>query len=152
MTFEYIPTCVEALLFRAKNASWDYEWWNLSGIFLSTMFFKGKTLAFLFVMTGFLSVQGGRVTTYLLCKWESAVLEQQLKCDCEKHLYEADGPQNNHHDPLKTSLKEKESECFLYQFENIQINTTDKVKSFQSSNHSFLIKGFVVNVFHPPIS
>lgn len=110
---------------------------------------KISSILILFV---FLSLQFGKVVTYLYCKWQMEIVLNQPDCDCDDHLValfdHSDQDENNA--MTKNTLQEKITE-FSHPFPVIDLSAEYQFKKNRFAEYSSsLLKSFIPAPFHPP--
>lgn len=110
-----------------------------------------RTLSSILLITVFISLQFGKVASYLYCKWQAEVVQNKSDCGCDDHLASMfdhkDEPSKA--DQSKNNLNEK-----LNEFTPKVVITAPQVfisfqKDFTEYNSS-LSETFPEPPFHPP--
>jgi hypothetical protein len=112
-----------------------------------------RNISAILLLLVFFSLQFGKVTTYLYCKWQAEIVQNKPDCGCDNHLasmfdHKDDGSKNDH---SKNTLNEK-----LNEFTPKPLITTPQIfisfqKNFTEYN-SLLSESFIDSPFHPPIA
>jgi len=105
------------------------------------------------ILSVFLSLQYGKIATYLYCKWQAEIVQSKPDCGCEDHLtsmfdHNADDTSGN--SLSKNTLNEKLNEFTP----KTVIEVPQIILSFSNGfteYNSDLSKSFIDAPFHPPI-
>jgi hypothetical protein len=105
------------------------------------------------ILAVFLSLQYGKVATYLYCKWQTEIIQNKPDCGCENHLNSMFD--HNDDDSSRNSLSKKTFTEKLNEFTPRTIIDIPQI-IFSSSDgfteyNSYLSKSFIGTPFHPPI-
>ena len=114
---------------------------------------KGRVSAIL-LLTVFLSLQFGKVATYLYCKWQSEIIQNKPNCGCEDHLtsiFEQTDDGSSKNDLAKTTVNEKLNEFPPRSFITIPQLVVPFSNCFTEYNAN-LSECFIDSPFHPPIA
>lgn len=111
-----------------------------------------RNISAILLLIVFFSLQFGKITSYLYCKWQAEVVQNKPDCGCDQHLVamfdHKDDPSK--HDQSKNSLNEK-----LNEFTPKALITPPQVfVSFQKNfteYSSSLSENFPDFPFRPPI-
>jgi hypothetical protein len=105
------------------------------------------------ILVVFFSLQYGKVASYLYCKWQAQIVQNNPDCGCEDHLTsmfdhnDDDSPGNS---LSKTTLTEKLNEFTpktIIEVPQIILSSSDGFTEYNSE----LSKSFIGTPFHPPI-
>ena len=112
-----------------------------------------RTISAILLIAVFVSLQFGKVASYLYCKWQAEIVQNKTDCGCDDHLVamfdqKDDGSKD---DQSKLTLNEK-----LNEFTPKSLITVPHVfisfqKSFTEYNSS-LRESSLEPPFHPPIA
>ena len=112
-----------------------------------------RPISSILLIAVFISLQFGKVATYLYCKWQAEIVQSKTDCGCDEHLvsmfdHKDDAAKG---DPSKITMNEK-----LNEFTPKDLITPPQVfisfqKSFTEYNSS-LSEIFIDAPFHPPIA
>ena len=109
-----------------------------------------KVSAFILLMV-FLTLQFGKVATYLYCKWQAEIVNNAEDCGCDTHLAEAfqhtDG--NTNMSVQVTSLLDKLSDFSPENFYSANFSLTDLKSRFPYFKAN-LSSAPLAAPFHPP--
>lgn len=112
-----------------------------------------RTLSAVLLITVFVSLQFGKVATYLYCKWQAEIVQSNANCGCDDHLTSMFDHKDDtsKSDQSKLTLKEKMNE-----FTPKGLITVPQVfisigKGFTEYNSS-VCERFQEPPFHPPIA
>ena len=111
-----------------------------------------RRVSAILILFVFLSLQFGKITTYLYCKWQAEVVQNQPDCGCDKHLttlfdHDETGATGS---IAKIAFKEKITEYSPQPFiVNLLVDYGQK-KSCFAGYDSPLLKIFITPPFHPP--
>ena len=112
-----------------------------------------RTISAILLIVVFVSLQFGKVASYIYCKWQAEIVQNKTDCGCDDHLAsmfdQKDDESKN--DQSKLTLNEK-----LNEFTPKSLITVPKVfisfqKSFTEYNSS-LSESSLEPPFHPPIA
>jgi hypothetical protein len=110
-----------------------------------------RRVAAILLLSVFLSLQFGKVASYLYCKWQAEIVQNQPDCGCEDHLISMithDDASKN--DLSKNTVSEKLNEFTpkkLIDLPQIVLSTSIHFTEYISS----LSESFTGTPFHPPI-
>ena len=113
-----------------------------------------RNISAILLLIVFISLQFGKVATYLYCKWQAEIIQNKSDCGCNDHLvtmFEHHDDNSSKNDLSKNTLAEK-----LNEFAPKGIIEIPQVISAQG--HSFteydssLSENFPAAPFHPPIA
>jgi len=111
-----------------------------------------KKFSVILILTVFLSLQFGKIATYLYCKWQTEIVQNKPDCGCDDHLV----AMFSHHEDssknvlAKVNLTEDINEFMPRQ----QIEIPELLLSIHNcftSYNSPLNEGIPGEPFHPPI-
>ena len=113
-----------------------------------------RNISAILLLLVFLSLQFGKVATYLYCKWQTEVVQNKPDCGCDSHLvsmFEHHNEDSSKNDLSKNSFNEK-----LNEFTPKSVITISPVfilpyKCFAEYDSS-LSESFIDSPFHPPIA
>ena len=111
-----------------------------------------RTISSILLIAVFISLQFGKVATYLYCKWQAEIVQNKSDCGCDDHLVAMfDHKDDTKNEQSKITLNEK-----LNEFTPKDVITAPQVfisfeKSFTEYNSS-LSESFIDAPFHPPIA
>jgi hypothetical protein len=98
----------------------------------------------------FFSLQFGKISTYLFCKWQAEAVQNSGDCGCDDHLismFDKDG--SDAKSSLKIVLSEKLSEFSPQSFFEIYQPVNLSVQGF-AGYKAALSERFIAAPFHPP--
>ena len=106
------------------------------------------------ILSVFLSLQYGKIATYLYCKWQAEIVQNKPDCGCEDHLTSMFG--HNEDDASKNGLSKSTLNEKLNEFTPKTVIDVPQIiltysNSFTEYN-SDLSKIFTDTPFHPPIA
>lgn len=111
-----------------------------------------RNVSAILLLTVFLSLQFGKVASYLYCKWHAEIIQNKTDCGCEDHLTSMfehnDGSSQN--DLSKNTVNEKLNEFTPRSFINISQVILPSANCFTEYNAE-LSESFIDSPFHPPI-
>ena len=112
-----------------------------------------RTFSAILILFVFLSLQFGKVASYIYCKWQAEIVQNQPDCGCEDHLtsmfsHDDDSTKN---DLSKNTLNEKLNEFAPRSFITGPEFTFSYDKCFTEYNSS-LSESYIESPFHPPIA
>ena len=104
------------------------------------------------ILSVFLSLQYGKVATYLFCKWQAEIVQNKPDCGCDDHLTSmfAHDDDSSKNDLSKNTLNEKLNEFAPRSFITVPGITISLDKCFTEYN-SPLSESYIESPFHPPI-
>lgn len=112
-----------------------------------------RSLSAILLIAVFVSLQFGKVATYLYCKWQAEIVQNNSDCGCDDHLASMFDHKDDTSkgDQSKSTLNEK-----LNEFTPKALITVPQVfisfqKSFTEYNSS-LSESYLEAPFHPPIA
>ena len=112
-----------------------------------------RTVSAILVFTVFISLQFGKVASYLYCKWQQEIVQNKADCGCDDHLISMfdhkDDSSNN--DQSKITLIEKLNEFTPKSFITVPQIFISFQRSFTEYDSS-LSENFPEPPFHPPIA
>jgi len=111
-----------------------------------------KSLSAILILIVFLSLQFGKISSYLYCKWQVEFLQKQKDCGCDDHLV----AMFDHNEPtnegmvLHNKLNEKITEYSLH-FLTVNLSLSSlEVKNCFAEYDSPLCSNVLDSPFHPP--
>ena len=113
-----------------------------------------RKLSAILILSVFLSLQFGKIATYLYCKWQVEVVQGKPDCGCENHLTsmfdhgDNDGSKNS---LAKITVTEKLNEFTPKPLIALPEILALSINSFAEYN-STLSESFLDSPFHPPIA
>jgi len=113
-----------------------------------------RNVSAILLLTVFLSLQFGKVATYLYCKWQAEIVQNKPGCGCEDHLtsmFEHNDDGSSKDDLTKNAVNEKLNEFPpkpLTDIPQIVLLTSDCFTEYKAS----LSESFIDSPFHPPIA
>ena len=102
----------------------------------------------------FISLQFGKVATYLYCKWQAEIIQNKPDCGCDQHLitmFDHNDDNSSKNDIAKNTVSEKLNEFSPRSFIVIPQVYVSNEKCFAEYN-SPLSENFIDSPFHPPIA
>jgi hypothetical protein len=111
-----------------------------------------QSVSAILLLTVFLSLQFGKVATYLYCKWQAEIIQNKTDCGCEDHLTSMfeHGDDSSNLDLTKNTVNEKLNEFTPRSF----IAISQVILSFSNCFTEYnaeLSASFIDSPFHPPI-
>jgi hypothetical protein len=113
-----------------------------------------RTISAILLLIVFISLQFGKVTTYLYCKWQAEIIQNKPDCGCDQHLvamFDHHNDDSSKNDLTKNIVTEKLNEFAPRSFITISQLYISFEKCFAEYN-SLLTKSFIDSPFHPPIA
>ncbi len=112
-----------------------------------------RNISAILLLTVFLSLQFGKVATYLYCKWQAEIIQNKTDCGCEDHLtsmfeHSDDSSKN---DLSNNTVNEKLNEFTPRSFITISqiiLSSSNCFTEYQAE----LSESFIDCPFHPPIA
>ena len=111
-----------------------------------------RTFSAILILFVFLSLQFGKVATYLYCKWQAEVVQNKPDCGCNEHLL----TMFDHNEPTengslaKNTIQEKITEYSQKLF-TVDLSLAAQLeKNCFAEYDSALPKNFIAAPFHPP--
>jgi len=105
------------------------------------------------ILSVFLSLQYGKIASYLYCKWQAEIVQNKPGCGCEDHLssmFDHNDDNSSNNSLSKNTLNEKLNEFTPKTVIEVPQIILSSSNSFTEYN-SELSKSFVGTPFHPPI-
>ena len=104
------------------------------------------------ILSVFLSLQYGKIASYLYCKWQAEIVQNKPDCGCEDHLTSMfdHNDESSANSLSKTTLTEKLNEFTpktIIEVPQIILSSSDGFTEYNSD----LSKRFIGTPFHPPI-
>ena len=106
------------------------------------------------ILSVFLSLQYGKVATYLFCKWQAEIVQNKPDCGCDDHLtsmFEHHDDDSTGNTLSKKAFTEKLNEFIPKTIVEIQQNILTSPDGFTEYNAD-LSTSFIGTPFHPPIA
>jgi hypothetical protein len=106
------------------------------------------------ILSVFLSLQYGKIATYLYCKWQTEIIQNKPDCGCEDHLtsmFDHNDHDASNNSLSKSTLTEKLNEFTpktIIDVPQIILSSPDGFTEYNSD----LSKSFIGTPFHPPIA
>ena len=102
------------------------------------------------ILSVFLSLQYGKIASYLYCKWQAEIVQNKPDCGCEDHLTSMfdHNDESSANSLSKTTLTEKLNEFTpktIIEVPQITLSSHDGFTEYNSD----LSKSFVGTPFHP---
>ena len=113
-----------------------------------------RNISAILLLTVFLSLQFGKVASYLYCKWQAEIIQNKPDCGCDDHLvsmFSHHNDDSSKNDLSKITLNEKLNEFTPKSFITIPYINISFQKSFTEYKSS-LSESFQESPFHPPIA
>ena len=113
-----------------------------------------RRICAILLMTVFLSLQFGKVASYIYCKWQAEIIQNKPDCGCDDHLvslfthHDDDSSKN---DLSKITLNEKLNEFTPRSFITIPPIVLSSSTCFTEYTTE-LSESFIDSPFHPPIA
>jgi len=112
-----------------------------------------RNVSAILLMLVFLSLQFGKVATYLYCKWQAEIVQSKPDCGCDDHLvtmfdHNDDGSSKN--DLSKNTVNEKLNEFTpktLVEIPQVVLSFSNCFTEYNAE----LSESFPESPFHPPI-
>ena len=111
-----------------------------------------RTFSAIVILMIFLSLQFGKIVTYIYCKWQAEVVQNKPDCGCDDHLINM----FDHNEPsengtlAKSTLNEKITEYSL-RFLTVDLSICNQQeKNCFAEYDSALPQNFIAVPFHPP--
>ena len=106
------------------------------------------------ILVVFLSLQYGKIATYLYCKWQAEIVQNKPDCGCEDHLtsmFDHNGDDSSDNSLSKNTLTEKLNEFTPKTVIEAPPIILSSSKCFTEYNAN-LSESFIGTPFHPPIA
>jgi len=112
-----------------------------------------RNISAILLVIVFISLQFGKVATYLYCKWQAEIIQNKPDCGCDDHLVSMFGHKDDtsKSDQPKITVNEKLNEFTPKTLITIPQIFISFEKSFTEYNFS-LSESFIESPFHPPIA
>jgi len=112
-----------------------------------------RNVSAIFLSIVFLSLQFGKIASYIYCKWQAEIVQNKPDCGCEDHLtsmfaHDEDSSKNN---LSKSTVNDKLNEFTPKSFINIPQIVLSFSNCFTEYNAE-LSESFIDSPFHPPIA
>ena len=112
-----------------------------------------RNISAILLLTVFLSLQFGKVASYIYCKWQAEIIQSKTDCGCDDHLtamfdHDDDAPKN---DLSKNTVNEKLNEFTPKSLIEVQQIVLSSSNCFTEYNAE-LSESFIDSPFHPPIA
>ena len=112
-----------------------------------------RTASAILLVSVFIALQFGKVASYIYCKWQAEVIQNNPACDCDDHLTSmfdsSDDSSNN--DLSKNTLNEKLNEFTPKSLIEVQQIIVSSSNCFTEYNAE-LSESLIDAPFHPPIA
>ena len=112
-----------------------------------------RNISAILLLTVFLSLQFGKVASYLYCEWQAEIIQNKTDCGCDDHLtsiFEHDDDSPSKNDLAKNTVNEKLNEFSPRSFISIPQIALSSSNCFTEYNAE-LSESFIDSPFHPPI-
>ena len=112
-----------------------------------------RNVSAILLLIVFVSLQFGKVATYIYCKWQAEIVANKTDCGCDKHLtamFEHHDDDSSKNDLSKNTVNEKLNEFAPRSFITAPQILVSFKKCFTEYN-SPLSESFIDSPFHPPI-
>jgi hypothetical protein len=112
-----------------------------------------RTISAILLLSVFISLQFGKVASYIYCKWQAEVIQNNPACGCDDHLaFMFDGKDDSSNNDLsKNTVNEKLNEFTPKSLIEVQQIILSSSKCFTEYNAE-LSESFIDSPFHPPIA
>ncbi|HJS54441.1 MAG TPA: hypothetical protein VJ765_07860 [Chitinophagaceae bacterium] len=113
-----------------------------------------QILSAILLVTVFISLQFGKVASYIYCKWQAEIVQNKPNCGCEDHLiamFDHEDDASTENDLTKITLNEKLNEFTPKELIDISQVILTEATCFTEYN-SALSENFPDSPFHPPIA
>lgn len=113
-----------------------------------------RTVSAILILSVFLSLQFGKIASYLYCKWQAEIVQKKPDCGCDNHLtsmFDHKDDNSSKNDLSKITTIEKLNEFTPKGSIEIAIILPSSINSFTEYN-SPLGESFLEAPFHPPIA
>ena len=113
-----------------------------------------QKLSSILILVVFLSLQYGKVTTYLYCKFQAEIVQNKPDCGCNDHLvtmFDHHDDDSSKNDLSKNTVNEKLNEFTPKPLVEIQQFVLSTSSCFTEYNAE-LSENFPDSPFHPPIA
>ena len=113
-----------------------------------------RKLAAILILFVFLSLQYGKIATYLYCKWQTEIIQNKPDCGCEDHLtsmFDHNDDDSSKNGLSKNTLTEKLNEFtpkMIFEVPQVLLLSPNTFTEYNSA----LSKSFTGTPFHPPIA
>lgn len=112
-----------------------------------------RTISAILLVIVFISLQFGKVASFIYCKWQAEVIQNNPACGCDDHLIsmfdrDDDSPDN---DLSKNTVNEKLNEFTpksLIEVHQIVLSSSNCFTEYNAE----LSETFIDSPFHPPIA
>ena len=111
-----------------------------------------QKLSAILILFVFLSLQYGKIATYLYCKWQTEIIQNKPDCGCEDHLtsmFAHNDDDSSRNGLSKNTLTEKLNEFtpkMIFEVPQIILSSSDGFTEYNAD----LTKSFTGTPFHPP--
>src|SRR5687767_13533166 len=121
--------------------------------FINLVLAMKRNAAAILLLTVFISLQFGKVASYIYCKWQAEIIQNNPDCGCDDHLtamfdHNDDSPKN---DLSKNTVNEKLNEFTPKSLIEVQQIVFLSSGCFTEYNAE-LSESFIDSPFHPPIA
>ncbi|HET6721920.1 MAG TPA: hypothetical protein VFH07_04185 [Chitinophagaceae bacterium] len=112
-----------------------------------------RTISAILLVIVFISLQFGKVASYIYCKWQAEVIQNYAACGCDDHLismFDSNDDSSNM-DLSKNTVNEKLNEFTPKPLIEVQQIVLSSSNCFTEYNAE-LSESFIDSPFHPPIA
>lgn len=112
-----------------------------------------RTISAILLVIVFISLQFGKVASYIFCKWQAEVIQNNAACGCDDHLismFDSNDDSSNM-DLSKNTVNEKLNEFTPKPLIEVQQIVLSSSNCFTEYNAE-LSESFIDSPFHPPIA
>ena len=112
-----------------------------------------RTISAILLVIVFISLQFGKVASYIYCKWQAEVIQNNPACGCDDHLtsmFDSNDDSSNN-DLSKNTVNEKLNEFTPKPLIEVQQIVLSSFNCFTEYNAE-LSDSFIDSPFHPPIA
>jgi hypothetical protein len=112
-----------------------------------------QKLSAILIFVVFISLQYGKIATYLFCKWQAEIIQNKPDCGCTDHLnsmFDHNDNDSSDNSLSKNTVAEKLNEFTpktIIEAPQIILSSPDGFTEYNAD----LSKSFVGTPFHPPI-
>lgn len=120
--------------------------------FINLVLAMKRTISAILLVSVFISLQFGKVASYIYCKWQAEVIQNNPACGCDDHLISMFGANDDssNNDLSKNSVNEKLNEFTpksLIEVQQIFFSSSNCFTEYKAD----LSESFIDSPFHPPI-
>jgi hypothetical protein len=111
-----------------------------------------RTISAILLLSVFISLQFGKVASYVYCKWQAEVIQNNPACGCDDHLASMfdSKDDSSDNDLSKNTVNEKLNEFTPKSLIEVQQIILSLSNCFTEYNAE-LSESFIDSPFHPPI-